>query len=145
MMRKFVSKTLVFVIKYWLPFMVWVMLIYSFSSNPTVKTSEIHWQDFIVKKSAHIVEYFIYSLLLYRALINSRVSSYKALFYIVLAAFLYGAIDEFHQSFTPGREPRLRDVLIDTTGAILFVYSLKNIILRNKKLLYVAKMIQLVD
>ena len=28
----------------------------------------------------------------------------------------YAAIDEFHQSFVPGRTPAISDVLLDTTG-----------------------------
>ena len=31
-----------------------------------------------------------------------------------------GALDEFHQRFVPSRGPSLRDVLIDTMGAIFF-------------------------
>jgi VanZ family protein len=143
-MRKHFEEGSKFVLKYWLPVVIWALVIFSFSSNPTVKTSEIHWQDFIVKKTAHLVEYFIFSLILYRALINSKVSPVKALVTIVIVAFLYGATDEWHQSFTPGREPRLRDVLIDTTGAFLFVFSIKKLVYKNEKLLRLAKMIQLV-
>ena len=29
----------------------------------------------------------------------------------------YALTDEFHQSFTPGREPHLRDIVIDGIGA----------------------------
>jgi VanZ family protein len=35
---------------------------------------------------------------------------------------IYAVSDEFHQSFTPGREPKLRDVLIDTAGSFLGMY-----------------------
>lgn len=143
-MKNFVNKILPLVITYWLPFVIWALIIYSFSASPTVKTSEVHWQDFIVKKSAHLVEYFIFSMLLYRALINSGIKSKYIFFFIVFTAFIYGAADEFHQSFTPSREPRMRDVLIDTAGSILFVWSMKNIIMKKEKLLRLAKMVQLV-
>ncbi len=39
----------------------------------------------------------------------------------VLTAFLYACIDEYHQSFVSGRGAALRDVLIDTTGAAIFI------------------------
>lgn len=143
-MQERIKSKVIFFLKYWLPFLLWAVVIFSFSSNPTVKTSEIHWQDFIVKKTAHIIEYFIFSTILYRALINSRVSPIKALVWVVLAAFLYGATDEWHQSFTPGREPRLRDVLIDTGGSLLFVLSLRGLVHKNEKLLHYAKMVQLI-
>lgn len=144
MMFKSVRKFVVFVTKYWLPFIIWVLVIYSFSSSPTVKTSEIHWEDFVVKKTAHVIEYFIFSLLLYRGLINSKVRFEKAINIAIVGAFIYGLTDEWHQSFTPGREPRLRDVLIDTAGAILFICLLRDIILKNKKLTHLAKVIQLI-
>ncbi len=143
-MSKKVKNAVKYFIKIWVPFIVWIIVIYSFSSNPTAKTSEIHWQDFVLKKSAHIVEYFVFSLLLYRGLINSNVRADKAIIYVIFATFFYGLTDEWHQSFTPGREPRLRDVAIDTSGAVLFVYSLKKIIFKNEKLVYLAKMVQLI-
>jgi VanZ family protein len=34
--------------------------------------------------------------------------------------FLVGSLDEWHQSFMPGRTSTCRDVLIDTSGALLF-------------------------
>lgn len=143
MMWKKCQKCILIFISYWLPFFVWSIVIFSFSSNPTVKTSEIHWQDFLLKKTAHVVEYFIFSLLLYRALINSGIKSKKMAIIVVISAFIYGLTDEFHQSFTPGREPKLRDVLIDTFGSILFIYSLKNIILKNNKLKELAEKVQI--
>lgn len=38
---------------------------------------------------------------------------------VVLFCLLYGITDEYHQSFVPGREPSLGDVLADTAGAVL--------------------------
>lgn len=56
---------------FWLPVIVWLLIIFSFSSRPTGVASQISWQDFIVKKTAHVVEYAILSFLLFRALLNS--------------------------------------------------------------------------
>ena len=33
--------------------------------------------------------------------------------------FLYGCSDEFHQSFIPGRNPSVGDIIADTAGAVL--------------------------
>ena len=114
------------VFKFWFPLFLWMLVIFSFSSFPTVKTSQVYWQDFIVKKLAHIIEYGILTTLSYRALINSSVGKKKAVFLSIAFAVLYGASDEFHQSFTPGREPRVRDVLFDTFGSVLFLYYIQN-------------------
>jgi len=51
--------------------------------------------------------------------------------------------DEFHQSFTPGRDPQPRDVMFDVTGSLLFVYFIKKIVPKNEKLTDLSKMIQL--
>ena len=34
---------------------------------------------------------------------------------------IYAILDEFHQSFSPGRTPKITDVYIDTLGIILGV------------------------
>ena len=40
---------------------------------------------------------------------------------VVLFCLLYGISDEFHQSFIPGRETSLLDVVADTIGAVIVV------------------------
>jgi len=122
-------------LKYWLPFFVWAVVIFSFSANPAVKTSEIHWQDFIIKKTAHVIEYFIFSLLLYRALKSTgKFKSKDAIIIVLIIAFFYGLSDEFHQSFTPGREPRMRDVFIDAFGSLIFILVFYKFVPKNKKI-----------
>lgn len=116
---KLMAKNLV---KFWSPPLVWAAVIFLFSSITTASTSEIYWQDFIVKKLAHIVEYGIFAVLIYRALLGTNHKKSTAAFLSVLIAILYGATDEYHQSFTPGREPRARDVVFDTIGAGIFVW-----------------------
>ena len=68
------------------------------------------------------MEYGIFATLLYRALINSGVNKVRAGYMAAIIASLYGVTDEFHQSFTPGREPTVRDVIFDTIGASLAIY-----------------------
>ena len=121
---KKMKPTILRVFKYWLPPIIWGSVIFSFSSLHTISTTDFYLGDFILKKTAHIMEYGIFATLLYRALVNSNVKKSKAMWIAVLIAFLYGVTDEFHQSFTPGRTPTLRDILIDTTGAALFVYGI---------------------
>jgi VanZ family protein len=116
------------ILKYWGPPVAWALLIFLVSSYPTVKTSEIHWRDFIVKKSAHVIEYGIFAALIYRALRSSGAKKANAGIYAIFIALLYGMTDEFHQSYTPGREPRVRDVVFDTIGAIASIYSIWNLL-----------------
>lgn len=115
--------------KYWLPPVLWALVIFSFSSMQIVGTADVYWKDFIFKKTAHLIEYGVLAVLLHRALLNSNITKQKAIILSVLIAGLYGVTDEFHQSFTPGREPRARDVAIDTIGAILGIL----IVRKNEK------------
>lgn len=112
----------------WFPVLFWMALIFTFSSMQVGSASEFYWKDFIVKKTAHLIEYGILATLMYRGLIGSKVEKKKAMYFAVLTAFTYGLTDEFHQSFTPGRGPKFTDVIIDTTGATIFIFGIiKNI------------------
>lgn len=106
----------------WLPPILWMGIIFFFSSLHTIKTSKFYWQDFIIKKTAHFVEYAFLSFLYFRGFYGSKFSSKKSAFLSVLISFLYAISDEYHQSFTPGREPRIRDIVIDVIGASFAVY-----------------------
>jgi VanZ family protein len=70
------------------------------------------------RKSVHFVNYFILSLLLFRAFRAQNKG--WALRWSVLAVLLaasYAATDEYHQSFEAGRGPSAMDTLLDTAGA----------------------------
>ena len=106
-------------IKYWLPTLAWAILIFSFSSQPTLTTSQIYWQDFVVKKSAHLFVYAVLAVLIYRSFnLSTHYSRLYLLLFTVTITILYAVTDEFHQTFTLGREPTLRDVLIDIAGGL---------------------------
>ncbi len=40
---------------------------------------------------------------------------------VILLCFLYGIIDEYHQSFIPGRYPSWQDALADLVGGVIAV------------------------
>lgn len=71
----------------------------------------------VIRKCGHFVEYFVLSLLILRGIRGGRREMRLAwiLAAIVLVAG-YASLDEFHQSFVPGRTPAVSDVLLDTTG-----------------------------
>jgi hypothetical protein len=101
----------------WVPPIVWGIVIFSFSSSQIPPVSETHWQEFLIKKTAHVIEYSIFAVFIFRALRGSGVLSRRAFFISVLICVIYALTDEFHQSFTPGREPTLRDVTIDSLAS----------------------------
>lgn len=127
------TKELKKILNRWLPPFIWAVVIFLFSSYPTTRASEIHWKDFIVKKTAHIVEYAILTTLSYRALKMSGVEKKKAGYFSIFVSMLYGLTDEFHQSFTPGRDPQPRDVFFDTIGAVFAIYYIWNLLPRHQK------------
>ncbi len=71
-------------------------------------------------KLIHTVEYAVLGALACRALLlGPRLSARWAVPVAIVAAFLYGLSDEWHQSFVPGRDSSGWDALADLTGAIL--------------------------
>jgi VanZ family protein len=111
-------------IAYWLPALLWAGIIFVLSANPTTSTSQIQWQDFVIKKTLHVLFFGTQATLLYRALISSGVEKTKAGYTAIILTAIYGATDELHQSFTPGRMPRAYDVFFDTIGAILAIFTI---------------------
>ena len=112
------------------------MLIFTFSTGTFTDTNTgaviipiLHWflpgaslptlmrLHHYIRKSAHFAEYFIFSLLILRAIRAGRKDARLAwaLVAIIIVAG-YAALDEFHQSFVPGRTAAVGDVLIDTSG-----------------------------
>lgn len=90
---------------------------------------------FIIRKCARGFLYFILGILVCHGLsIGQRVSLKKGI-WSVLIGLVYAASDELHQRFSFGRSCELRDVCIDTLGALLGIilyYFFKNRQLNKK-------------
>jgi VanZ family protein len=76
--------------------------------------------NLILRKTAHFVEYATLSLLTYRALGLSDPSASRArrLLSAVTLAVACAALDEFHQTLTLTRTGSLKDLLINSLGAV---------------------------
>jgi VanZ family protein len=71
----------------------------------------------VIRKSAHFTEYFILSLLLLHALrAGTRDFGVRWALIVIFIVAGYAALDEFHQSFVPGRGAAVTDVMLDTSG-----------------------------
>lgn len=92
--------------------------------------------DFIVRKSAHFLEYVGTALLINFAWLFTKGKEQKLL--SIGCASLYAITDEVHQIFVDGRSCELRDWSIDTVGAIvgtivfLIIYKTINKVLKKK-------------
>jgi VanZ family protein len=103
---------------YWLPALCWMAVIFVLSSFPGSPLLDMGPFDFAFKKTAHVVEYAILYFLLFRAF-HSTLPSRKAFIFSAIIGVLYAISDEYHQTFVPLREGRVRDVIIDSVGFFL--------------------------
>ena len=73
-------------------------------------------------KLEHAVYFFVTGLLAVRAArFGECWSRPKTAVFLVLIGLLWGCSDEIHQSFVPGRDVEIGDVLADTLGVALAV------------------------
>ena len=101
------------ILKRWLPAVIWLILIFYLSHQMDLPSDKVDWVNFVEKKTAHVIEFFILSFLLFRAY------RYQRLDMTIFFAVLYAFSDESHQLFIFGRTGRLRDVAIDCFGIFL--------------------------
>jgi VanZ family protein len=107
----------------WLLVVVWMAVIFAFSSWPSPPSVSISLVDFVVKKTAHFTEFGILAVLLVRALARGGGRPTRRQQYVALGLVaVYAALDELHQVITPGRFPSPVDVGIDILGAITFLW-----------------------
>lgn len=74
--------------------------------------------NFAIRKTAHFCEYAILGVLTMLLFRQINISRKIAVIYAVSVSVMYAMTDEVHQYFVPGRACQLRDVCIDTSGAI---------------------------
>lgn len=123
-------------IKYWLPPLLWMAIIFILSSRQRVAVSESYTISFLIFKSLHIIEYAFLYFLLFRALYPYKgITLKKKYIYAFIIAALYAASDELHQTFVPTREGKVRDVIIDWIGITLMYSYIKARLHTLKKLL----------
>jgi VanZ family protein len=130
-------------LKYWLLPLVWMSLIFAGSSDSSSYTHSsrlfeplLHWLfpkmsqqhveaiHHLFRKGAHLTEYAILGLLLWRALRkptrpDPRPWRWREAALAILIVFFYASTDEIHQIFVPGRTALVSDVFIDTSGAVI--------------------------
>lgn len=126
----------------WTAGLIWVLLIFSLSSDPAdvsrqksiqvmeiiekvvdyieeilhIKLVDRDSLHFYVRKNAHFLSYFVLGLILITACSASGITGAKAYITAWLLAAALAVMDEFYQTFVPGRGGQLRDVFIDNAG-----------------------------
>jgi VanZ family protein len=101
----------------WGPVVLQMAVIFAASSIPDLGALPGGISD----KSGHSIGYALLAALLLRALARGRLAgvTWRTAAAAVLLATLYGASDEFHQMFVPGRSSDRFDVLADFLGAMM--------------------------
>jgi len=109
--------------KYFTPAILYVLLILGLSSLNQSTVAKFSWgiQDFIL----HAIEYNLLGVTLIWAILRDKPwhelkSSYRL---SVSIGALIGILDEFYQSFIPGRFSTVEDVVADVFGVILSIIS----------------------
>lgn len=109
---------------FWLPVVLCMAFIFSVSCLPQPAIARLFaFQDI----AFHLLAYSVLAALFLRALRNTctRIKAVSAAALSIVFCVLYGASDEFHQSFIPGRYSSGIDVLIDGIGSVIgsLIYS----------------------
>ena len=127
-------------LKYWLPVLVWLGVIFVGSSDlmsaehtsriigpllhwlkPDISPETIALVQFGVRKAAHVSEYAVLAILSWRAVIGgANLKAKMSILYVCVwvTCVIVAAADEFHQSFLESRTASPWDVMIDSAGAI---------------------------
>ncbi|HEX2779160.1 MAG TPA: VanZ family protein [Gemmatimonadaceae bacterium] len=70
-------------------------------------------------KGVHAVLYLVLGFLAARALLAERTARVWQLLILLLALLAFGAVDELHQRFIPGRTADTRDWVADSVGSVV--------------------------
>jgi VanZ family protein len=125
---------------YWIPVLLWLMFQFTFSTSvfssdetskfivPLLKfilrnpTSEqlLFWHH-VIRKAAHVSEYFILGMLVYRAfkidMSKTALVGILTMIFVAVAA----TIDEYHQWFVPSRGSSIFDIGWDCIGGLIAI------------------------
>lgn len=126
-------------LKRWWPAIAWAIVISLFSTHAFTSENTgryiipaLHWFlphspmatlaaiHHYIRKTGHVTEYFILSLLLLRGIRGERKGMRLSWAFAAIGLVLcHASLDEFHQRFVPGRTPAVSDVMLDTCGGVI--------------------------
>ena len=136
-----------YILKYWVPAVVWAIVILAASSQTLSAEHTGQWIQeivtgitgsplapnvfaivhFTIRKLAHLTEYGIFGAVAFRAFRGEhRGWSMPWTIAALVSAILLASIDEWHQTFVPGRTGAVTDVLIDFGGATVAQFLVRH-------------------
>ena len=130
-------------LKYWLPPLVWMVVIFSASGDaksyqhssalfepllhwlfPQMSPAHVELIHYLFRKTGHLTEFALLALLLWRAIRQPQKNDPRPWRWdeaglSLASVFLYAASDELHQVFVALRTALVSDVILDTTGGAI--------------------------
>jgi hypothetical protein len=106
-------------VKCWLPVLVWLGVIFVGSSIGSLPRVGGKMTDGVAHRVAHVIEFAVLGALTLRAVSRGKRITKRELIITLIVVALYGASDEFHQRFTPGRSSEGLSVLFDVAGGLI--------------------------
>jgi VanZ family protein len=131
--------------RYWLPVAAMLGLMYYFSTDvfsadntrsvidkiflwfvPRASHHALAELNYVIRKSAHFVEYAVLGAFLFRAFRADATERWRLKWacYSFLTAAGWALLDEFHQTLTRSRGGSLWDSLLDSAGAFLVLVAI---------------------
>ena len=93
--------------------------------NDILKIENVQLLSFIIRKLAHYMEYLILGVLMINMFSEFDIKINTKYIIAIIICIIYASSDEIHQIFIAGRCFAIRDILIDSMGAISGIYIYK--------------------
>jgi VanZ family protein len=94
--------------------MLWALITLAITSIPLPAIAAPPGAD----KGVHWILYFVLGVLSARAVLANRNARVAELLVVLAAILVFGAVDELHQYWIPGRSVDFRDWVADVVGAL---------------------------
>lgn len=99
--------------------------------TPSIEINEANLNH-IIRKAAHFTIYLILGILVTNALKDGNKSKLNLILASLVICILYAISDEFHQLFIPGRSGEIKDVILDSLGALLGILMMSSVKVKSR-------------
>jgi len=112
-----------------------VMFKWRTGSKPCYKATRVLDNEYniLIRKAFHFLEFLILSVLIYLLVSLLKAKRGIAIAAALLLCTVFAGLDEFHQTFVPGRTSSMLDVFIDISGALFGLFVINIVLLITSK------------
>lgn len=104
--------------------------------TPQEQAAKVRQLEYYVRKMAHFSEYLLLAVTLAIPLYVHGVRGIWLLLLTELICIIYASSDEYHQMFVSGRSAQLKDVLIDSAGALCGILISQPVMYLSRKTIF---------